>query len=198
MLGKGSLDLAFNHVYTAALLVGNQMTPRGDKTQLRPETKRVNLQGAEVILTDLAGAVIEPAFSVPGAGYADVSSGDDPAYGVIFAELIPRTVGSRLAEDLEGDPNLRTIIAEVRVFGTAIGGHELESGPFIYPIQVCYGCSVLFPLVAMVPDSAGNLICGGDAEGVNEELPCAEGQDTMTDCRACVITHPDICLSPTQ
>jgi hypothetical protein len=196
LLGRGRLDLAFSHTYTAALLVGNQLTARGDKSQLRPETKRVSLQGAEVILTDLAGRVIEPAFSVPGAGFADVNDGPSPGYGVIFADVIPRTVGTQLAEQVGPGSSPRTVIAEIRVFGTALGGHELESAPFIYPIEVCYGCLVQFPLAAMAIDPNGNFVCGADPEGATDEVPCTLGQDGSLDCRSCVASYPEVCLTP--
>jgi hypothetical protein len=195
MLGAGSLDLAFSNTYSAALLVGNQMTARGSKSQLRAETKRVNLQGAEVTLTDLAGRVLEPAFSVAGAGFADVTSGESPGWGVVFVDLIPRTVGAELANDLQGTRSPRTIIAEARVFGTTIGGGEVESGPFVFPIEVCYGCRVFFPLDAMTVDANGNFVCGANAEGFSYET-CHPGQDETIDCRACAASSPDVCLSP--
>lgn len=195
MLGSGMLDLAFSNTYSAALLVGNQMTARGSKAQLRPETKRVNLQGAEVTLTDLAGRVLEPAFSVAGAGFADVTPGETPGWGVVFVDLIPRTVGSDLADELEASRSPRTIIAEARVFGTTIGGSEVESGPFVFPIEVCYGCNVIFPLDAMVSDADGNFVCLGNAEGF-EYVTCHPGQDELIDCRACAASSPDVCLIP--
>jgi hypothetical protein len=195
MLGSGALDLAFTNTYSAALLVGNQMTARGSKSQLRTETKRVNLQGAEVTLTDLAGRVLEPPFSVAGAGFADVTQGESPGWGVVFVDLIPRTVGAALADELRGSRASRTVIAEARVFGTTIGGSEVESGPFVFPIEVCYGCSVFFPLDAMTVDANGNFVCGANAEGFSYET-CHPGQDELIDCRACAASSPDVCLTP--
>jgi len=199
MLGRGLMDVAFTQQYVAALLVGNQLTSRGSKQQLRPETMRVYLQGAEITLTDLAGAVIEEAFSVPGAGFADVSTGPSPGYGGIFVDLIPAAVGNRLATQLRGSGigSSRTVIAEVRVFGTAIGGQEMESGPFSFPIDVCYGCAVDFPLEAITVDPAtGEAFCGAQAEGLVFEYCGPAPQDVIVDCRACVIDAPDVCSSP--
>jgi hypothetical protein len=195
MLGGGTLDLAFSNTYNAALLVGNQMTARGAKAQLRTETKRVNLQGAEVTLTDLAGRVIEPAFSVAGAGFVDVTPSETPGWGVVFVDLIPRTVGAELANELRASRSPRTIIAEARVFGTTIGGSDVESGTFVFPIEVCYGCAVFFPLDAVVVDPDGNFVCGNNVEGFEYET-CHPGQDEMIDCRACAASSPDVCLTP--
>jgi hypothetical protein len=193
-LGSGLLDVAFNLEYTASLLVGNQLTPRGEKPKLRPETMRVQLRGAEVMLTDLQGNVIEDSFSVPGTGFIDPSAGENPGYGVTFAELIPATVGDRLRRQLEpvGRGASRTVIAEVRVFGDTLGGAEVESGPFIYPITVCYGCSVFFPLDALQATNNQQLCTNvGDFSG---EFACRMGQDEGTDCRLCVGDYPEVCL----
>jgi hypothetical protein len=197
LLGIGTMDVAFTTEYTAALLVGSQLAPRGAKSRLVTESMRLELHGAEVTLSDLEGKVIEPGFSVPGTGFVDPNSSDAPGYGVMFATLIPATVGSRLQSQLRagGLGASKTVIADVRVFGNTLGGLSIESGSFTYPIRVCYGCSVLFPLEALMADADGKLACIASAQSVPFDI-CALGQDSMIDCRLCVATHPDVCYSP--
>src|SRR5215471_11423352 len=46
MLAGGVLDVAFSTSYTGFVLVGNQLTQRGSREQIRTETSRVALRGA--------------------------------------------------------------------------------------------------------------------------------------------------------
>lgn len=196
LLGEGLLDVAFSLEYTAALLVGSQLAPRGDKAQLRPETMRVALKGAEVSLSDLQGREIEGDFSVVGNGFVNPSPSDAPGYGVVFVDLIPATVGDRLQRDLRGEGvgASRTVIADVSVFGDTLGGDEVQTASYLFPIKVCYGCSVVFPLEAITAGVDG-FQCGSAAESVAFEV-CQLGQDSLIDCRACVATHPEVCQNP--
>ncbi len=193
------MDVAFTNEYTAALLVGSQLAPRGNKGRLVTEPNHLELHGAEVTLTDLEGKEIEPGFSVPGTGFVDPSNSEAPGYGVMFASLIPATVGSRLETQLRaaGVGASKTVIADVRVFGNTLGGLSIESGSFTYPIRVCYGCSVLFPLEALMADADGKLACIASAQSVPLSV-CELGQDSLLDCRLCVATHPDVCYAPPQ
>src|SRR4051794_33187196 len=50
LIGVGLLDVAQKLDYEASLLVASQLTPRGDKTNLRTETMVTNIEGAEVHL----------------------------------------------------------------------------------------------------------------------------------------------------
>lgn len=205
MLGGGMLDVAFRNTYTAALLVGNQYTPRGDKENLRAETTRVNLRGAEVTLTDAegnsVGCTADPGnagacsgfsneFSVYGSGFASASRGAEAGYGVFFADLIPETVGASLARGL-ATGSTTTVIATVRVFGDTTGGQEIESGELTFPITICNGCLVNFPLEALDRTVNGDT-CTLKVDGVGDE-PCDMGQDEAIDCRHCAYTHPVLC-----
>src|SRR5262245_53316356 len=59
ILFEGTLDVLFKHSYLAGILVGNQYTPRGQKQNLKAESTRITLRGAEVTLTDSVGAQIQ-------------------------------------------------------------------------------------------------------------------------------------------
>lgn len=195
-VGRGLLDVAFSLDYTAWLLVGNQFTPRGDKEQVRTETMHFVAQGAEV---ELLGSDLEPldgsqsTFTVPVSGFVAPTSAESPGFGVVLTTLIPQAVGQSLRNDLEGTSNSRTVVVEVRVFGETVGGTEVESSVFTFPIDVCSGCLVSFPLDALTQDVDG-LACIADAEEV-DAAPCRFGQDEGIDCRLCAAQN-DECLRP--
>ena len=173
MLAGGIMDPALTNRYMAALLVGNQMVPRGDPDQVRTETARVSLRGAEVRLADSEGNPLDE-FSVDGTGFVDPSGGETPGYGIMFATLIP---------DSGGLPSY--VIANVKVFGRTLGGRELESNELAFPIEVCQQpCLISYPLEADDPSRSGYQ-CARAADG-DLERPCFLGQDEPVDCRLCL------------
>jgi hypothetical protein len=179
MLGMGVLDREFAQTYVAALLVGNQLVRRGSKDQLRTETSRVRLEGAIVSVGTAAGSTIQE-FSTIGTGFVDPGTGDEPGYGVMFATLIPPGAGA------PGE----VVNVTVRVFGTTLGGQEIESGDISFPIAICQGCLVSYPSDAIDP-ATGQCLVGGDA---TVDPPCQPGQDDPMDCRLCA--NHTVCLVP--
>ena len=141
---NGLLDVAVRSNYEATLLVGNQFTPRGDKQNLRAESMVVTVTGAVVRLFDAVGAPITE-FSVPASGVIEPDSGAEPGFGLVDVTLIPGSeVEGFLGADSElppGQPTRRaTRVARVSVFGSTIGGNDVESSEFSYVISVCRGC----------------------------------------------------------
>jgi hypothetical protein len=191
-LGSGAIDVGLRTNYVAGLLVGNQYTPRGDKDNLRAETTRVRLQGAEIRLTDTEGNRYIPDFSVYGSGTVNPGSGEEAGFGAFVAELIPSSVGETLLAELDGTPNTRTVIANVKVFGETTGGQEIESAEFTFPITACWGCLVAFPADAVGPEVGTNApVCNQNVDKA-AEAPCRLGQDARVDCRLC--SGRDICF----
>lgn len=190
--GEGVLDVSLRPDYVATLKVGSQLAPRGDKTNLRTETMIATFSGAEVRLT---GDNAEPvAFTVPAVGTSippDTSA--DPSFGIVSATLIPAALGIEIAAGITSRGEVRTRIAQVRVFGETLGGLEIETGPFDYPIRVCSGCLVDFPADALVEGVDGGPVCGGSVDDA-PEAPCRMGQDDVVDCRLC-LTNP-ACVLP--
>jgi hypothetical protein len=167
--GVYDISIRGNLGYTAALLVGNQLVRRGDRDQLRTETSRVSLEGAEVtLLTETGSSITE--FTVPGTGFVDPGTSDEPGYGVMAAMLIPPGVGS------DGT----RIVVEVRVFGTTLGGDEIESATLTFPITVCSGCLVTYPVEAIDPITGQCVLIDGQDP---PDPPCRPGQDDPVDCR---------------
>jgi hypothetical protein len=187
-LYRGTLDVAFAHDYQAAVLIANQLTPRGAKSQLRTETQGVLLEGAEVRLTTAQGALLDE-FTVPTGGFVGVDRSNTPGYGAAMVTLIPPGRGQDLEDELSesGRGASRTLIASVRVFGKTLGGVEITSGAYTLPIDVCYGCLISFPLDAVVPNAAGRGVCSENADQAPDP-GCFFGQDDMIDCRLCAAT----------
>jgi hypothetical protein len=175
LLGEGTLDVAFASEFRAWLLVGNQLTARGRKQQVRAETARIALRGAEVVLTDAAGGELG-AFTVPGTGFVTVSRSEEPGYGAFLATLLPASeLGGVTPPAVPGA--YTTVVANVRVFGDTLGGEELESAELAFPIRVCYGCTVRYPADALDEN-------GGCTVGSPEGDVCFYGQEAI-DCRNC-------------
>lgn len=188
-LYRGVLDVAFRTKYEGVVLVGNQLTPRGNKDELRTETASFRIRGAEVELSSSQGAVLEQ-FSVRSGSYIPTNSSDAPGYGLAEVTMIPPTRGQAFEDELSGNRGARrTVVASVRVFGETLGGVEITSGDFTFPIDVCWGCLVDYPLDAVEDSGDGSMVCaaGGDSVGFEQ---CVIGQDDRIDCRACASTLP--------
>lgn len=181
---RGTLDVAFLDSYQGAVLVASQLTPRGAKNQLRTETQGVELEGAEV--TVLRGERVLGEFSVPAGGFVSSTRAESPGYGLAVVTLIPPGITGGLAGEIPNRGDAVTVIAEVRVFGRTLGGTEITSGAFTFPIDVCRGCLIDFPLEAIEASGDGR-ICAGSTEGVTTSQ-CIRGQDALIDCRTCAAT----------
>ncbi len=197
ILAKGIFDVQFATDYRAALLVGNQITARGSRERLRTETSRVTLKGAEVRLETPQGASLASAFSATGTGFVDSSDGTDPALAIMYASLIPNSVVASLP--------IGTLIAKVRVFGTTLGGQDVESGELGFPIEVCNGCLVSFPASSRDIAADGNAyqckIAASDTAATTTstdvDQPCDLGIDLPVDCTVCSSLY-DACLAPAK
>src|SRR5882757_5425154 len=124
----GSLDIAFQSQYRADLLVGNQLVPRGNSSQLRTETARVQIQGSIVRAEDANGALAWGPVTVPGSGFVDPASGADASFGVISSVLLGSELAASIGPQLQADRTLvRHYTSVARVFGRTLGGMAIES-----------------------------------------------------------------------
>lgn len=183
ILAKGTMDRLFASEYVAGLLVGNQLTERGSRERVRTETSRVALKGAEVRLESAQGAELVPAFSSIGTGFVDASDGTAAAPAAMFATLIPASVAPTLPRG--------TVVAKVRVFGTTLGGEDVESSELLFPIEVCDGCLVSFTAATRdLAASETEYQCKQAADdtastGSAADEPCSPGIDFPLPCTAC-------------
>jgi hypothetical protein len=190
----GFLDVGVASSYVVYPLVGNQLLAKGDARQSKAETNRVQIEGAEIELVEPSGASLggigglPNPYTVIASGTIDPTSSADATYNFTAVELMPPVFVQAYRRTLAaaGIGASRTIHARIKVFGKTLGGTEVETGIFTYPINVCYGCSVFVPAEA-VDAKLGGRNCSGGATTTTttSRTVCVPGQDQQTDCRAC-------------
>ena len=166
------------------LLVGNQLSPRGDNVNVRSESNRAHINGAIVRVTDPNGALLGE-FTSLGSGFVDPGINNAPSYGSILVTTIDAPTRQKIAAALPiGQTKL--VLANVKAFGKTLGGVDLESGEFQVPIRLCNGCLVSFATGddPATPGIDCNLPLGGTAGGTTV-TPCFPGQDEATPCQTC-------------
>jgi hypothetical protein len=197
-LGLGTMDLMFSSEYRAALLVGSQLVQRGSTENVRAESARVTLYEAEVHIVTPDDSELG-AFTIPGNGFIDPATGIIPGWGLFETVLVDvsTSVGilGRLCQGssgcTDGVPTGRLdrvgrIIAKVKVYGRTLGGTEIETGEFKFPIETCFGCSILFPSEAEDPTlNRANCLKTGSTTSSGSSSLCRVGQDGYLDCRTC-------------
>lgn len=194
-LPAGTMDVAFTSSYTAFVLVGNQLTQRGSREQLRAETSRISLRGAEVTLTTLDGRELGN-YSTVGTGFVDASAGDVPSYASMAVNVIPPALGNT-----DAVRNAKVVLAKIRVFGDSLGNAAITSSELDFPITICRGCLVRYPAYAAATTGAANspYMCSTAATTAQttEVAPCVQGQDAPFACTFCSAAF-DICKDPKQ
>ncbi len=185
-LSTGTMDLAITEQYSASLLLENQVVARGDANKLRTETSAVVLYEADVQIQDVTGATLARSdgssaeYSIPMAGFIDQATSGTPGYGYTTVLLVDAATAADLKVATKKDP--LDIVVNVSVRGRTLGGDELQSAPFAFPIHACVGCLVTCPAKADNPD-----IPGRDCESTAEDAKpnCRLGLDFEVDCRLC-------------
>lgn len=190
---RGVMDVGITTSYTAFPLVGNQLIARGDAKTNRAESNRVMIQGAEVQLRNSDGSPFGDAFRVIASGTVDPTTSSEATYGVTAVEVVPAKFGLQLRQQVaaKGFGAQTSIQADIKIFGTTVGGRQVETGSFVHPIDVCFGCTINVPPDAVskttgtdARNCAGPLNTGSSG-GASQKLICFAGQDDLTDCRLC-------------
>jgi hypothetical protein len=183
---QGVLDLEFSTEYHAALLVGSQLTQQGSREKIRTETSRLRLRGADVTL--FRPDQSEVSFTTSASGFVDPASGTAPGLAAIATQLIR-------SDDYPDHDLLGLAIARVRVFGQTLGGQDIESGDFDFPIEICKGCLVTYPAAAFDTGSATDGTCLANAS-IEDPTVCFPGQDASFPCTSSICASKDVCTSP--
>jgi hypothetical protein len=178
---RGVLDRAFTKEYKADLLVGNQMVERGNKDTAQAETSRVNLEWADVSIENEATGDVVASYREAVSGFVDASKGTDPGYGLARVTLVSMKASLSVMPD--GDTTSTSskpvrLVSVVKVSGKSLGGVDVESGEFRFPVTVCYGC----------------LYAGGDCSASSTSTttgPCVVGNDMGVSCKVCQLTASD-------
>ena len=185
----GVLDISLRSSYRAGLLVGSQLTQRGNRDQLRTETARLSLYGAEVHLETAAGAPIAE-YTTIGTGFVHPAGGTEPGFGAMVVDVIP--AGAPVGPGL--------VLARIRVFGETLGGQEVESNEYSFPIQICTGCLISYPAEAAdMTQGPGIYRCNirGEEAPTTQEPVCHVGQDVSAPCTLCA-AYSAVCEDPCQ
>lgn len=170
-LFSGRMDASLGSTYKQYFLVGNQMVPRGDAVRLRPETSRVQFYEADVEIFDTD--VLIDRFTVPVSGFADHAAETTPSYGLIEVNpvLTSTTVDGIIAtHGVQG----AFVVARVTVHGVSLGGLDIQSGIYDFPIFVCGDRANKVPCIGLSRPTS----CDDDLI-----LSCMRGQDVPHDCR---------------
>lgn len=184
-LSEGVLDVAIAPTYTAFLLVGGQALQRTDTLNGRIEPNRVHLNGAVVTVTDANGGSLGE-FTALGSGFVDPGQGAASSFGLLGVTLLDQPTTGKLAVA----PNTsRLVVANVKVFGKTLGGVDLETGEFQFPIRVCNGCLISFATgddpATQGRDCNLSVDATGGGGGSETDAPCQLGQDQGTPCQFC-------------
>ena len=194
----GTMDVGLTDSYTSVLIVGNQLIPRGDPNANRAESNRVHVNGGVIRVTETDGRLIREFTSVS-TGFADPANNNAPSYAVIglitFDAPTKDIILNRNGDHPEqmGLPNrsiIKTVLLNIKVFGRSLGGEDLESDEYQFPLQVCKGCLV-------------DIVSGNDPAqmpqpnckralpmGTTIPRPCFFGQDEGVSCQSCLGSFP--------
>ncbi len=147
----GEIDAAYASEYSCLLLMENQMVQQGNPTTLRTETDGVQLYTAEVqVLTSSYQLISE--FSVPITGYVPPGSGGTPGIGGTDVVLLdPATVKAQAA--LVATKGSQNVVVSVILHGTTLGGVNIATGVWQYPITIIDGGSCVVPAGSMCVSS---------------------------------------------
>lgn len=187
-LFSGSMDVGLTDTYFAVLLVGNQLVSRGDSNRNRAETSRLHITEGVIRVTERNGTLIHE-FSAAATGFNDPQNNNTPGYSSVGLVVINSEAAQKIADS--ANPPLsrgvaRTVLANIKVFGTTLGGKDVESGEFQFPIAVCNGCLVDFSKGFDPEKPPGNCsLPAEDSSGSSSDGPCRMGQDIPIDCRQC-------------
>lgn len=126
--------------YRGFPLVGNGMVARGDGALLRAESNSVQIFGVEREVIIPGGGLLTPeigddngAFSAA-SGFVPVGSPTQNGFGITEVVLLTQTEAlSALQAAGTGDT---TVLVRFKILGETLGGQEVETGVFDYPIQI--------------------------------------------------------------
>ena len=144
-ISSGKLDVAFGGSYEIHPIIQNQLQRRG--VSGRPETNGIHITRAEVTLEGLDGLPLDfggflpNPFSVPTTVYIPPASSPD-APGAAAGSIVVVPADYTLSLPVAAG-STTTITASVRLVGRTLGDIDIETGDWIFPIEVCNGCLLI-------------------------------------------------------
>jgi hypothetical protein len=134
----GKMDVRYSCSYIAILELNNQLVRRGDETKLQVETSRISVTAVDVQIFGADGSFVKE-FTYPTSGFVDPANGTNPGRGLAGALLVDGEAASIMAAS--PGPYVVSVVAQ----GRTLGGDNIESRPFEFPIEVCVGCLCYAP-----------------------------------------------------
>jgi hypothetical protein len=183
-LFEARADLGVTDSYFSVLLVGNQMIPRSDSLDNRAESNRVHINGAIVRVTEADGTLIRE-FTSLATGFADPASTNTPSYATVGVVALDAPTRDILLPQLPNRTVSKTILINIKAFGTSLGGKDVESGEFQLPMQVCNGCLVTFVDSTDPTQATPNCKKPLAMALTPATAPCFTGQDELVPCQIC-------------
>jgi hypothetical protein len=179
MLSRGLVDGGLTNSYSPLFLLGSALVAQGNPTTPQAETSTLSIQGADVRVVDPVDNSQWMNADVLAAGTIEPASGATPSYLAIAASVMDAAAITHFIPT--GSDTAASKLAEVYVkfYGTTLGGDYVESGEFLFPVDVCYGCLV------SVPAGATANYCKGAVASTSTAEACVLGQDQATDCQKC-------------
>lgn len=167
LLAAGTMDLRYSCNYFAVLEIANQLVRRGDETKLQIETSRISVESVDVEILQADGETAINAFTYPTAGFVDPATSSNPGRGLAGALLIDGGTAAIIAQQGGG-----LFVARVVANGRTLGGDNIRTRPFDFPINICIGC--------LCREPANDTCIGAD---VAPSEACFFPQDSGFDCR---------------
>lgn len=173
-LFQGILDVGIpNNSYEAVLVFNNQLISlsqtgmTGFPVMANPNI--INVHSIEVEIRDIGGAVLALSGANPTTvpvGAIAVPTGDGMTAGSSLGSVT--IIPAVYTEDLAGMALTNgSVVVSLRAIGETLGGAEVVSSEFNFPVHFCSGC--LIPPVCVV-DMDGENICNPS---------CTPGQDSV-------------------
>ena len=185
---QGVMDIWLTKRYVVAPVVRNNSDP---SRSARKREAAVNIDGAHVTFTSAApaiAAVLQPELFIPVGAVVFPNGVTTVPFSVIFESLGRQLENTSLFDERGATVD---ILAQIRFEGTTLGGSEVTSDTFTYPITICAGCLLDHTTPPLFDDDDGSLTC--DVSKAPPETPnltdfasvCVYGQDDPVDCRLC-------------
>ena len=187
VLGAGRMDLTVANTYRMHLLVENLMSNSGSAS-LGGGAISGDYEGNRVTFTNAFVSIQGPpsglAIALPERQAIPISGTLEPSgSAVVSMDVIGSVLGEQLAAAVDRRGMIVPLTVLVQFEGTTTSGTDVESNQFQFPIEVCRGCLLEFPLEAIDERfTAPNCL---NMTGGSVEDSCLAGQDEGLDCREC-------------
>lgn len=193
---SGTVDIALRDSYSIHVLVESSLLDFSEVYDVVLRSATIEFTTLDVISTTVQSPLVVPLSGTVRAG-GIVTIGVEVLNSATLAQL--RDAQEFLVVDDTGDVRpVRAsvkLIARMRIAGETLDGKLIESNEFLYPIDVCNGCSITYPS-NLLETRNGQLVCpsvkldteGNPVVGPSASSPCISrlGVDgAQVDCQTC-------------